>query len=210
MALSHYIRRRRGYRSAKYDTSVKKSVRAPVKGLNTRDSYAAMKPDYAVLMDNWWPDHGRLRLRQGYLKFVEGISPTTVIKGDREGVEFFQGGDPVETIVNHKSGVTDILYAFCGDSLWNITNQFLPRRVRTGLHSARWESVSFGGYTIMVNDSEEDEPITINPSGEIKANHHWIKDVAEIGSLDIKKQVKSSLPTPPSRVKEAISTTFPP
>ena len=40
-------------------------IPAPVKGLNTRDGVAAMKKDYAVALDNFFPETGVVRVRGG-------------------------------------------------------------------------------------------------------------------------------------------------
>ena len=49
----------------------RKQIKAPIKGLNTIDAYDSMKPGYAIALDNFWPNLGKLDLRQGYSRYLE-------------------------------------------------------------------------------------------------------------------------------------------
>ena len=47
---------------------------APVKGWNARDPIGAMKPDEAIMLDNWFPSATDVMQRKGREDHVTGIS----------------------------------------------------------------------------------------------------------------------------------------
>lgn len=58
------------------------TLQAPVGGLNTRDTTAAMKPIYAVEMRNFWPDRSTVRLRKGHVTHASGLAaPAKTLAG---------------------------------------------------------------------------------------------------------------------------------
>lgn len=46
---------------------------APLGGLNTRDPLAHMKPQYALTMDNFFPEANYIALRRGFIPFATGV-----------------------------------------------------------------------------------------------------------------------------------------
>ncbi len=50
------------------------SIPAPVGGLNDRDSIADMKPQYALILDNWWPYPSYVGVRKGSSNHVTGFA----------------------------------------------------------------------------------------------------------------------------------------
>lgn len=46
---------------------------APVGGLNDRDAIASMPPTDAVIMENWWPEPGRVSVRPGSITHASGL-----------------------------------------------------------------------------------------------------------------------------------------
>lgn len=50
------------------------TIGAPVRGLNDRDAIANMKPDFAVIMKNWWPEPSEVRIREGSITHVTGFT----------------------------------------------------------------------------------------------------------------------------------------
>ena len=45
--------------------SVTASVPAPTKGLNAKDALANMSSDYAIILDNWFPEPSSVDVRRG-------------------------------------------------------------------------------------------------------------------------------------------------
>lgn len=78
---------------------------APVKGINDIDAWHGMKDDYAVLMENWWPEPSKLVTRKGCLTRNPGFDA------------------PVKTIVEyaHQDGSYKI-FAASGGNIFNITS----------------------------------------------------------------------------------------
>src|SRR5690625_2593697 len=77
---------------------------APVKGINDIDAWHGMKDDYAVLMENWWPEPSKLVTRKGCLTRNSGFDA------------------PVKTIVEyaHQDGSYKI-FAASGGAIYDIT-----------------------------------------------------------------------------------------
>lgn len=49
---------------------------APIGGWNTRDPLAAMRPQFALQLDNWWPTPANVQPRKGIADFVTGFAGT--------------------------------------------------------------------------------------------------------------------------------------
>ena len=90
-------------------------IPAPVAGWNTQDPEAAMRPEFAVSMENYFPERGRVVSRRGSSTFAE-----TGATGD------------VETLFNWLSGADNKLFAFTDTQLFDVTD---PENVseQTGL-----------------------------------------------------------------------------
>lgn len=103
------------------------SVPAPVKGLNALDSVANMKPEYAVIMENWWPTTSDIMVRKGGDDHVTG----------------FNG--QVESLMPYiKPNGTETLFAAEGTSFFNVTAAgAVGAAVQSSLTNARWESINF-------------------------------------------------------------------
>lgn len=124
-------------------TAVTRSVPAPTRGWNARDSIAAMHPQDAVLMDNWWPNVSTVDLRPGSAEHVTKV------------------GDPVETLIAYKpeSGLQE-LFAFAGDSLFDVSAPGeADTALLTGLTNAQWQcqnvGTSGGNYLLCVNGADD-------------------------------------------------------
>ena len=119
-------------------------------GWNTKDALAAMKPQYAVTLDNYFPEAGRVRLRRGYNTFATGL------------------GGPVETLIAHSSGTVNRLIGAADGKLWDV--EATPTRLgTTDYTSDRWQGAAFNGYTLLVNGV--DDPARIEPDGSLSAGH---------------------------------------
>jgi hypothetical protein len=133
---------------AKARTARTSSIPAPVRGWNARDSIAAMKPDEAVVLDNWFPTAADIILRKGSDDFATGID---------------DGVDPttVETLAVYKppSG-TEEFFAWADDSIFDVSaSGAVGVAVVTGLTNARWQQTNFttagGNFLIAVNGADD-------------------------------------------------------
>ena len=138
----------------------RRTIPAPTKGLNTRDAFAAMDPDYAIKLDNYFPDSGAVRLRNGYIGYAKDM-----------------GSGYVEGLVPHYSGTVEKFFAFAGGSMYDITGDGSPTvievgaAVKTGLSSNIVSSATAGNSTIIVNN--EDVPMRVQANGTLASDHGW-------------------------------------
>lgn len=103
------------------------SITAPVGGLNARDSLAAMPPQDAVILTNFFPTPTTVDLRQGSTNWVTGFT------------------HPVETIIPYTSGTSQKLFAISGTALYDATAQgAVGAAVVSGLSNARFQWINFG------------------------------------------------------------------
>ena len=140
-------------------------VPPPVKGLNSRDPYAAMDPQFAIVLDNYFPDHGAVRLRKGSRQFA-ALGGTT---------------SAVESLIPHYSGDSGKLFAAAQGSLFEVVDletvddpvadRTIETAAKAGLTGNRWSHANIGGHTVMV--SGEDPPQRIEPNGAFAAAHGW-------------------------------------
>ena len=69
--------------------AISKSLPAPTGGWNTRDPLANMKPEYAVILDNWIPRAGYVELRKGDRVWCNNapapVESLMVYRGDATG-----------------------------------------------------------------------------------------------------------------------------
>lgn len=104
------------------------SVPAPIGGLNAVDSIAAMPPEDAVVMDNFFPQPTSVKLRDGSSSWSTGLPGW------------------VETIMayNNKAGAESV-FAISGTAVYDCsTSGAVGAAVVTALTNARWESVNVG------------------------------------------------------------------
>lgn len=103
------------------------SITAPIGGLNARDSLAAMPPQDAVVLDNWFPTPTTVDLRNGFTAWATGFP------------------SPVESLLPYTSSTAAKLFAAAGTAIYDATsNGAIGAGVRTGLTNARWQSVNMG------------------------------------------------------------------
>ena len=100
---------------------------APVKGWNARDPIAAMKPDEAILLENFYPCASDVMLRKGISDHVTGV------------------GAQVESLMayNTPSG-TQTLFCAAGDSIYDASAAgAVGAAVVSGMTNARWQHLNF-------------------------------------------------------------------
>ena len=131
------------------------TIPAPTKGWNTRDGFGNMKPEYAVVLDNYFPDRGAVRLRRGYQEHATGV-----------------GTGDVRTLFNQVSGATERMWAAGGGAIYNVTAAGeAGTEAKSGLTGNAWHHGAFGGSVILVNGV--DEPLRIQADGTFADAHNW-------------------------------------
>lgn len=81
-----------------------KTLKAPIGGLNDKDSLVGMDSRYAVEMRNWWPGQSEMFTRKGSLTWADGFP------GDVQTVFEYAGANGVNRI-----------FGISGDSIYDIT-----------------------------------------------------------------------------------------
>lgn len=118
------------------------SFPAPTRGLNLRDSKTSMKPNDALILDNYFPEETFVRLRRGSEAWVTG----------------FPG--PVETVMEWSGASTRKLFAASVAGIYDATSQGMVGAADvSGLTSARWQHTMFANsganYLYCVNGSDD-------------------------------------------------------
>lgn len=124
------------------------TITAPVMGLNDRDAIANMKPEYAVIMRNWWPEPSEVSIRKGSITHATGLPAA------------------VETIFeyNPPSGATKVFAAADGDVYDVTASGTVGAAVITGKSNDRWQAVPMttpGGNFVYIFNGV-DEPMLYN------------------------------------------------
>jgi hypothetical protein len=118
------------------------AVKAPTGGWNTRDALQDMPATDAIVLDNWIPDLGGMKLRSGHLPYFDDM------------------GGPVESLFEYAppSGLNK-LFAATDNDIWDasVTGSATTADV-TGLTNGRWQHVTFatpgGNFLYIVNGAD--------------------------------------------------------
>lgn len=103
------------------------SITSPIGGLNARDSLAAMPPQDAVVLDNFFCTPTTVDLRKGYTQWVTGLP-----------------GD-VESLMPYSSATKQAMFCASATSFYDVTSSgAVGAAVRTGLTNARWQWANMG------------------------------------------------------------------
>ena len=135
--------------SRKSKVSQSASIPAPVKGWNARDSLANMAEDFAVELENVFPNLTSCDVRSGFSSHSTG-----------------NGSGAVETLVEYAGPSTRKLLAAAGSVIYDASAAGGSTSIATGKTNARWQTVMFGtsggNFLFMVNGA--DAPIYYNGS----------------------------------------------
>ena len=117
------------------------SAPSPIGGLNARDALAAMPPNDAVILDNFFPNPTSVDLRNGYVVWATGLPAD------------------VESLMTYNSATASTQYAASGTSFYDVTaSGAVGAAVVTGLANARWQSANMGTtggqFLVCVNGSD--------------------------------------------------------
>ena len=106
-----------------------KSVSNPasIGGLNAKDALAAMPPNDAVILDNFFPSPTSCNLRNGYTQWSTGYTAH------------------VETLMPYNAASASKMFAAAGTSIYDATSSgAVGAAVVTGLANARFQHVNYG------------------------------------------------------------------
>jgi hypothetical protein len=117
-----------------------RSLPAPIAGLNFRDPISQLQPTDALILDNYFPGTGSLKLRKGYTAWATGLPGS------------------VETLMEY-AGAARQFFAGSGGAIYDITaGGAVGAPVVTGLTNARFIFTQFattgGTYLIAVNGQD--------------------------------------------------------
>lgn len=116
------------------------SIPAPVGGWDAISPLAQMKPDRAMVLDNWFPQPGWVELRNGFVPFANTGTTTAI-----------------ETIAAYEGASSEALFAISDGTIFNITSGTSASAV-TGLSNSRWQASNFattgGNFLYMVNGAD--------------------------------------------------------
>lgn len=132
--------RRQPRESPVYRTAL---VKAPVGGMNSRDSIADMPTSDAVRMVNMWPTTLDVMLREGYENHATGIT-----------------GEVDSLVSYNKNDGTKELFAAAVDKIYDVTaGGAVGAAVVSGLTSDRWQHTMFstigGQFMYLVNGADD-------------------------------------------------------
>ncbi len=130
-------------KQARPQVSKAQTFSAPVNGWNARDPLAAMKPEDAVYLDNWWPTPTSVNLRKGSDDWVTGITGN------------------VETLMayNGPTGSSE-LFACANNNIYDVSSSGAvgPAESAGTITSNRWQYTQFvnsgGTYLVAVNGTD--------------------------------------------------------
>ena len=118
------------------------SITAPIGGLNARDSLAAMPPQDAVILDNFFPTPTTCDLRKGYVKWSTAFPAA------------------VESLMPYQSATSGKMFAASGTAFYDATaNTAVGAAVVSGLTNARWQHANMGTpggqFMVCVNGTDK-------------------------------------------------------
>lgn len=130
-------------------TSQSVSIPAPVSGWNARDSLANMPEDFAVVLENVFPNLTSCDLRSGYESHSTG-----------------NGTGAVETLVEYAGPVTRKLLSAAGSVIYDSSAAGGSTSIATGKTNARWQTTMMGtaGGSFLYFVNGADAPIYYNGS----------------------------------------------
>ncbi len=119
-------------------TSQPTMLPSPSKGWNTRDALDEMDPLDAVLLDNWFPDAGGVKLRNGYESWATGM-----------------GSNPVKTLTEYFAGSTRLFIAAANNGFYDVSASGpVGSALATGFTNDAWQTEAFLSHLFFVNGSD--------------------------------------------------------
>ena len=112
-----------------------RTVPAPVGGWNARDALADMRPEDAVILDNFFPSEGKVELRKGARAHVTGL------------------GGWVETLLEYEAGANRQLLAAANGTLYDASSA-TAQSLGSGFSNDRWAFAQMDDRLGLVNGVE--------------------------------------------------------
>lgn len=120
-------------------TDVLKGAGAPVGGLNARDSLSAMKPEDALILDNFVCRATTVDVRKGQIDHVVGFGPSEVI----------------ECLMSYRAAPNDRMFAASDLGIYDVTTHGTVGAKVASCTQGRWEFIEGGNagihYLLAVN-----------------------------------------------------------
>lgn len=111
-------------------------IPAPVRGLQLKRGLASMKPDEALILDNWFPKGGYCQVRGGYTSHVTGI------------------GSSVGSLMEWAGTSSRKMFAATATAIYDVTSAgAVGAASLSSLTSAYWQHVNFttsGGHFLVI------------------------------------------------------------
>jgi hypothetical protein len=117
-------------------TSVSVSIPSGTGGWNGRDPWDQMKPEDAIILDNFIPTPGKLVLRNGYQPWATGL------------------GGQVETGAEWAGSTSRKSIAAANGNLWDVTANAAATSLASGFISNRWQTINFKGRLFLGNGND--------------------------------------------------------
>lgn len=116
---------------------------APVEGFDASSALAAMAPQRAVQLKNWFPQPGYVEMRRGYKYHSWDLQSDTT---------------PVESLMTWQGPSSAKMFAAAGGKIWDVTSSAAGSSAVTGLTNNRWQWVntttSAGAFLFIVNGAD--------------------------------------------------------
>lgn len=109
--------------------AVGKSIPAPVEGWDAVSPLSSMKPERAIVLDNYFPQPGYVEIRKGYTAWTTAI-----------------GAHPVESLMvyNGVTAASNKMFAVCNGTFYDVTSSGAASATTvTGTTSNRWRYVNY-------------------------------------------------------------------
>lgn len=113
---------------------------APVGGWNTSDGLAVMKPQFAVRLDNWFPESDSVRLRRGYAR--QSVNSAGIIRG----LHAYEAGSYQQLLAWDQSTIYNANIASTAVAAMTILG--------TGYSNGNWRGLTMGQYALLVNGAD--------------------------------------------------------
>lgn len=116
-------------------------VPAPVRGLQLKRGIAAMKPDEALVLDNWRPEGGYVKVRGGHVSHATGI------------------GAPIGSLMEWAGPASRKMFAATASDIYDVTSPgAVGAAAVSGLTNAYWQTVNFttpgGNFLVLANGAD--------------------------------------------------------
>lgn len=126
-------------------------IPSPIGGWDAVSPLAAMKPEFAVTLQNWVPRPGWVELRGGYAAWCQTLNGLT---------------SPVQSLMVYRpSSGTERMFAALSTIIVEVTTNGVPAVSRTGLSNARFQYINYtpaGGTSTLVICNGADSVLNFN------------------------------------------------